>query len=724
MKSKSNIDYDRVIFLLKSNKLDDAINLLCTHLNEDINNDQLFHLMGLAYALKNDYQKAEINYKKAISINPNRWEYYSDLASTFNIIGDHDNSLINYSKALLINPQSALLEFNIGNVYLDINQYESAINHFKRAISLNINFVNAYNNLGQCFYKKGLISEAINLFKKVLSINPNVSEAWTNIGNAYREINDLKNAILYLKKALNLKPDCYKTWVNLGITYHELSEYSQAITCYDYSLSLYPDQVEGLVNKGNALHEIGKYQDAISSYQKALAINSDIDLVFGNLFLTKLKLCDWNNYSSDIKKIKLDIQNNKAVTNPFLSLVLFDDLEIQNRVAKYYYDKKYKNIKINNHKILRGDKIKVAYFSPDFGEHAVSYLVADLFKLHNREDFEIYGFSLKKSDNSTLFNQIKDSFDKFYEIYGLSNSEIHEICSTQSIDIAVDLAGYTNHSKPLLFFERLAPIQISYAGYLGGMASNSYDYIVVDPYLLNPEEQKYFLEKKIFLPCYQTSSISRFKGTDHFNNKLSFLDKKVFTFCCFNNNYKYNPFIIDIWARILNSSENVKLQLSSDSDDCEFNLSHEFRKRDVSSNKIEYIRRTSRLNYYKNLSNADLFLDTYPYNAGVTANDALYFNLPILTLRGMSIASRICSSILNCSNLGELIATSPEDYIQKALHYANNPNKIFELKKYILNHKEYFEIYNMNNFARNIEFAYKDCISQYQKNLSSNVYVE
>ena len=302
------------------------------------------------------------------------------------------------------------------------------------------------------------------------------------------------------------------------------------------------------------------------------------------------------------------------------------------------------------------DKIRVGYFSGDFRHHPVALLTAEMFESHDKARFETYAFSLSGQSNDDMRKRLIPVFDRFIDVHTNSDREIVDLCRLLEIDIAVDLGGFTQFSRPGIFALRAAPIQASYIGYLGTMAASYMDYLFADPVIITPSTRPYYSEKIAYLPSYQANDSKRVIADKVFTRAELGLPKRGFVYCCFNNNYKILPSTFDGWMRILKQVKNSVLLLYIGHEDVENNLKAAAKMRGVDPERIIFASRLPHDQYLARLKIADLFLDTFPYNAGTTASDALWLGLPVLTLRGQSFASRIAASLLTAIKMPELIA--------------------------------------------------------------------
>jgi predicted O-linked N-acetylglucosamine transferase (SPINDLY family) len=305
------------------------------------------------------------------------------------------------------------------------------------------------------------------------------------------------------------------------------------------------------------------------------------------------------------------------------------------------------------------------------------------------------------------------SFHQFIDVRGLTDRQVAELSRKLEIDIAIDLGGFTQDSRTGIFAYRAAPIQAGYVGYLGTMGATYMDYLFADPKIIDSGLEQFYSEKIIYLPSYQVNDTKRYISDRAINKSKFNIPDKKFVYCCFNNNYKITPTVFGLWMSILESTEDSILFLYAANDLCHKNLRNEAHSRGINTERVIFGSTLPREEYLARYQACDLFLDTFPYNAGTTASDALWADLPVLTLMGQSFASRVGSSLLSAIDLPELITKTPKEYVAKAVHLAQNPEKLRSIKEKLQKNKKTTRLFNTPLFARDIEKAYTQMYELY-----------
>ena len=313
--------------------------------------------------------------------------------------------------------------------------------------------------------------------------------------------------------------------------------------------------------------------------------------------------------------------------------------------------------------------------------------------------------------------RVENAFHQFIDVHFDSDEDIAKAARALHLDIAIDLGGHTKGNRIGIFAYRVAPVQISYIGYLGTLGANYFDYLIADKTIIPREFEQFYQEKIIYLPSYQVNDTKK-KPSDHqFSRKQLGLPEDGFVFCCFNNIYKIQPGTFDSWMRILKKVNHSVLFLYADNTWAQSNLKKEAQTRGIDPTRLIFGGRMHREDYLARFKACNLFLDTSPYNAGTTASDALWVGLPVLTCLGKSFPSRMAASLLNALEINELIADTPEAYESKAIELATHPEMLESIRKKIEFNKSRKALFNTKQFAKYLESAFEEIHNRQQNQL-------
>jgi predicted O-linked N-acetylglucosamine transferase (SPINDLY family) len=408
------------------------------------------------------------------------------------------------------------------------------------------------------------------------------------------------------------------------------------------------------------------------------------------------------------------------MTSPFLTLFLADSLEIQKQTAKIWVNDICfsSNSTINPAKYPLHDKIRIGYFSADFHNHATLHLMAEMFEKHDRSRYELYGFSFGPESNDPWRQRAQKCFDRFLDVRFQSDQDIAQLARSLEIDIAVDLKGFTEDSRPNIFAWRAAPVQVNYLGFPGTMGAGFIDYIVADKIAIPESDRHYYTEKVVYMPgCYQVNCRNREISQKILTRAELNLPQDGFVFCCFNSNHKIAPEMFDSWMRILQQVDDSVLWLFKSNRWAVDNLRMEAEKRGVTARRLVFAENLPVEEHLNRIRHADLFLDTLPYNAHTTASDALRMGTPLVTLAGNAFAGRVAASLLNTLDLGELIAHSAEEYEKISVDLALNRDRLQGIKEKLDANVQTPSLYDSERFTRDIEKAYELMYERYRNDL-------
>ena len=656
-----------------------------------------------------NFREARSSYEAAVALKPDDAEAHYRLGNALRSLNLLEDATICYGRAVAKHPGHVDAHNNLGNTLTDLHRPDQAVASYDRALSLRPEFVEALNNRGNALKQLGRLDEALASYDKALALRPDYVEAHSNRGSVFSMLQRFDEALANYDKALSLRPDYPAAHFNRANALKELYRAEEAVAAYDAVAAHFQGFAGFHVNRGNALRDLKRLDEALASYEKALQLNPNYDLLRGTYLNIKMMLCDWRSFERDLDGYAAAVLAGKRVTNPFVALSLVDSPELHRIAAQTYSDSVYPAARTPAPKERReGGKIRVGYYSGDLHNHATGYLTAELFEKHDREKFEIYAFSFGPNVDDTMRRRLRPAFHKFVDIANTGDAAVAQLSRQAGIDIAVDLKGHTNGSRPGLFAQRCAPIQVSFLGYPGTMGASYVDYVIADRVVIPEASQGDFTEKVVYLPhSYQVNDSTRAIADEAPARKTLGLPKSGFVFCCFNNAYKILPATFDSWMRILRAVEGSVLWLLQSHATATANLRREAEARGVDGARLVLAGMVELREHLARCQQADLFLDTVPYNAHTTASDALWAGVPVLTLAGKSFASRVAASLLEAIQLPELIVRTGEDYETTAIELATNPARLGALRSKLGRNRATSPLFDGGLFARHLEAAFE-----------------
>lgn len=673
---------------------------------------------GLALNDLNRLDEALISLDRAIALKPDFAFAYNNRGIALKNLNRLDEALESYDHAIALNANYAEAYNNRGSVLSRLGKLDEALVNYDHAIELKLDYADAYCNRGSALNDQNLPEEALISINRAIMLKPDFAMAHNNRGIALRNLNKLDEALDSYNRAIALKPDLAEAYCNQGSVFYSLMKLDEALVYYDRAIALKPDFAEAYNNQGAALADLHRLEDALVAYDLAIKFAPDNEFFIGSRFDVKLKLCDWSDYAEHRMHLEKKAQAGKNDAHPFAVLAVSGMPDLQKLAAEAFV---HKHFPINNDlapisRYPKHDKIRIAYFSADFRNHPVAFLTAGLFERHDKSKFELIAFSLSGSDDE-MRKRIKPAFDQFIDVSKYSDREVALLARDMEIDIAIDLGGFTSHCRPSIFALRAAPVQINYIGYPGTMGADYMDYIIADKTIVPCTHQKFYSEKIVYLPSFQSNDTKRVISDRKFTREELGLPATGFVFCCLNNNYKINPRMFDCWMRILKHVNGSVLWLIGENQGTVSNLLKEAAFRGVDCGRLIFAKRLPVSEYLARYRMADLFLDTLPFNAGTTASDALWAGLPVLTLIGESFAGRMAASLLNAIHLPELISTTQEEYEACAINLATHPEKLKSIRQKLANNRLTTPLFDTEYFTKNIESAYIQMYERYQAGL-------
>jgi len=697
---------------------------------------------GIALHKLGELEGARKSYSRAVLIDPYFAAAHFNLGCTLQEM-DFDGALNlavqTYAISIVLNPADPAVYNNIGNAFKTKKIFNEAIKSFQRALILNPSLAVTHYNKGTTEYFVKNYELAIKDLTKALELDPVSESSWNNIGNAFKELGSYADALRAYERVLILTSGShnFEIFYNIGVAQHELGLYAEACDSYTKSLKLEPLYTRALNARAITHRHLRKFDQAISDFKEVLRIDPHFEYAIGNLLHTQMHIADWSDWGKYVQSqrentelnqhlLSTQISNGQRVSHPFPVLALYDDPALNLKASQIWFLDKHSpplsdltKEQNQNQKLSRSDlgrRIRLAYFSADFHNHATAYLIAELLELHDKEDFEIFAISFGPETKDEMQSRIMSSVDHFLQLSHLTDAQIASLCRELEIDIAIDLKGYTLQSRFNIFMYRCAPIQVGYIGYPGTSGSTCIDYFIADSICVPEGDKHLFTEKIVFMPgAYQVNDSKRHIKPCTASKSEMGLPNNGFVFCCFNNAYKITPKTFENWMNILRQVQGSVLWLLEDSEIITKNLRSAAHRLEVDPDRLVFAKRLNLEEHLGRHIHADLFLDTLPYNAHTTASDALWAGLPVLTLQGHSFAARVASSLLSAIGLTDLITDSAEAYIQKAVYLALNPKELDAIKQTLTRNIASSSLFNTAQFALQIESAYKTMMTRFLK---------
>ena len=538
--------------------------------------------------------------------------------------------------------------------------------------------------------------------------SPTQLQTLRDAAHAHFRRGEFADAERRIREALVLEPQSHELWTNMGVVQAAAKRFDAALGSLDRALYWKPDFANARATRANIYLTLGRYSDAIEDYRETLRSAPGHPYAIGNLIFCKLQCVDWSDLDALVARARSRMEAGERSITPALATALLGSAPELLRALRIVANDRCPSLP----PIWRGehyghDRIRIAYVSSDFYAHATAVLMAGVFESHDRGRFETIAISLGRGDGSAMRARLERSVDRFLEVGERSDVEIANLMRQAEIDIAVDLKGYTSHARPRIFSFRPAPVQVNFLGFPATMAADFMDYIVGDRFTIPESDVPFFSEKVIRLPdSYQPNDRTRSSTGKVMSRAVAGLPETGFVFCCFNNSFKIQPQIFDVWMRLLRETSGSVLWLLADNPVAVTNLKREAVTRGIDSSRLVFAPRAGQDDHLARHRLADLFLDTLPYNAHTTASDALWSGLPLLTCMGGTFAGRVAASVLSSAGLPELVTSTMPDYEALALALARDHGRLAAIKVKLVQNRNTCSLFDAARFTRHLEDAY------------------
>lgn len=568
-----------------------------------------------------------------------------------------------------------------------------------------------------CLYSLGLIAlnsgnlpEALDLCNRGVQGAPQFAPLRYLQGTVLQAMGNKEEALRSYDAALEIEPESQEVLLNSGALLRSMFRHKDALERFNKILAINPGHVAALGNCGIMLTEFKQSEQAIAMFEQLIRIKPDFDYALGLLFYERMHICDWTGHGALGQQILDSVRAGQRVCKSLAFMSLSDEARDHQAAAQIFaaHYNPGRATALWTGERYRHRKIRLAYVSPDFREHPVGHLMAGVFEQHDKSRFETIAISLGIDDQGRLRSRMVEAFDQFIDARDMSSAQIAQLMRTLEVDIAVDLGGYTSDTRTDIFSYRPAPVQVNYLGYPGTMGVDYFDYILADRHIIPPEQQQFYNEKVVYLPdtYLPTDNSVQISPRTPTRGECGLPETGV-VFCSFSHDYKISPPVFDVWMRLLAQVPGSVLWLMSRGELAQRNLRKEAQARGVDPSRLVFAGRVPLVeDHLARYRQADVFLDTHPYNAHTTAADALMAGLPVVTYMGHSFPSRVAGSVLHAVGLPELATHSLAEYEALALRLAQDPDLLAATKAKLAGNQANFSLFDTQGFCFNLEAAY------------------
>lgn len=578
----------------------------------------------------------------------------------------------------------------------------------------------ALKALGFALIGQGRYDDALPIVSFALERNPDDPELHNNLGIVLSALMRWDESIKCFSRSVEIKPGDPEVLKNYGVALSRMNKFDEAVSLFLKAIECHPgDYLEAIEQLGGALLRSHRNDEAWTCFNELWQNDPGNATILSQLLCASLKRCDWTNLEARLRALRSLSADYQALTdNPFVVLsfpgVSGDE---QRRVAANFARR---NIPVSvldasaadspgrERLAAAGQRLRIGYFSADYRNHPVGLIMPQVIELHDRSRVEAFGYSIGVDDKSEIRKRLGVAFDRFVDLFDCSVRDTAERIRADRIDILVDLHGWTADGRPEALALRCAPVQVNWLGYAGTLGHPKLaDYLLGDAVVTPLHEQAHYTEALAHLPhCYLPADTAIDLRPPPSRADAG-LPTEGFVFCSFNNSYKFNPGVFDLWCRLLREVPDSCLWLSQPGGSAEERLRQEAQARAVDPARIVFAPRVaSRLDHLSRLQLADLALDPFPYNSHSSAIDVLWAGVPMVALLGETFPGRVGASVLRAARLDELIAGSLDDYCRIALALARDRQRLQALRATLADDKRACPLFDMPRFVGALEDVY------------------
>jgi len=715
---------------IKAGQPDEALKVLGTARNLNKKNWLVYFYKGEAFRLKGEIGNAVLNYNKAFRIDPRNLSLCRNL-----MIATHDKD----GSAATIDAASRIIIRNHGSARHAIQSVKllTGFDQADASVRIMADFIETHKQDSQTASQLWLtlslahhhlhqVHEAEIALKTALLHNPSNIVAQNNLAKLQFDNGDEAQSLATLDKALAADPDSSALLYNKATILQKSGRLDEASKLYDRLVELDYQSPEfhynlALLNKGE------DYEKSLIHFDKAAATSEPFSGIYSDTlaqqFYQMRSHFDWRK-----EALFTEVSSKLGVTGapvaPFSLLTMQDDPETQLARARTFSNHYFGHLSDQPVPVrpVQDGIINIAYLSADFHDFPGMHLMSGMFDLHDRRRFKIFALSYGPDRQDFMRQKIMKSVDKFIDVADFSDQEIVALCSNLNIHVAIHRNGYTALHRTGIFALRAAPVQVNYLGYPCTMGAGFMDYIVADPTVIPPEFREFYSEKLICLPdVYQPNDYKRKVAEDPGTRADHGLPETGRVLCCFNSHYKISPAEMDIWIRVMQRHTDTVLWLIRPKSEIALEkLTGYFEAHGIARDRLCLAPRVPNDVHLARHVHADIFVDTFNYNAHTTASDALLMGVPVVTKIGKQFSARVAASLLRCTGFEELVTADEDSYFEKICALLEHEEQLQDLKKRLAGTVRDSRLYDTAQYTRHFEAGIEAAVERLSQRLKPN----
>jgi predicted O-linked N-acetylglucosamine transferase (SPINDLY family) len=501
-----------------------------------------------------------------------------------------------------------------------------------------------------------------------------------------------------------------------GLAASEAGRLKEAEEAFLRTIALLPGTAGAYNNLGNIYLRMNRLGEAVTAYRKVIGIQPGHGYAQSQLVNTRRMLVSWDGLDSEVRALLDLLRVGRPVSVTPFSLVALREAtpELLRLAALHYTEKRHAadlaTAPLATVTMVRpGKPLRIGYLSADFQKHATTHLLAGVIEAHDKAGFEIHLFSYSRLAEDAYRRRLRRAGGAFHDLSALDDMAAARYIASRGIDILVDLKGYTRGSRMGINARRPAPVIVNWLGYPGSLGHPRLaDYLIGDAMVTPLEHAAHYSETLALMPhCYQPNDRSRAIGPTP-SRRDAGLPERGFVFCSFNQSYKIDATMFDLWCRLLRElPESMLWLLAPDTEDARLNLLRETARRGVAEERIVFAPSLEQTEHLGRLRLADLALDTFPVTSHTTGSDALWAGVPLLTRLGETFASRVAGSLLRAVGLPELVCHDDDGYFALALRLARDSSGLAAIRQHLERRRLSSPLFDTEGFTRDLERLYQ-----------------
>lgn len=625
--------------------------------------------------------------------------------------------------SLHIDPNSAEAWSNLALALEAIGRVPAAINALKEAVRRDPRAADVASNLAAMLLSQGAVADAEAAARHATTSDPQYPHGWYNLALALQQQARVVEALDAVGRALAIAPQ-EPTFAGLKAQLEvSVAAPVRARTTLESALARNPASAALRFEYANLLENEGEPVLAAQAYAQTLRLDPGHGAALSQLLFLKRWLADWNELAALEQQFRDGVAKKIPLLSPFVLLGQPSTREEQRRCADTWSAALAGPPLRVRRPLSKGPRLRIAYLSADFHTHATAFLAAGLFETHDRDRFDVTAYSLGPDDGSPMRARLRKAFARFVDLRGAAPEAVAERIRSEGADLLVDLKGHTAGATPRVLALRPAPIQVHYLGYPGTLGGGLVDYLIGDPTATPVTHATGYSEALVRLPgSYQVNDRQRPIVEAPPRAALGLPDDAI-VLCNFNATWKLRPEAFDAWAQILQRVPASVLWLLArrEGDPAIANLRREIGARGIDPARLHFATARPNAEYLGLYARADLFLDTWPYNAHTTGSDALWAGCPVLTLQGETFASRVGASLSFAVGLPELVAGNVEEYISSGVRLSQDPQELSRLRAHLAGPGRERPLFDTLRTTRALEAAYLAIADQHRRGVQAPI---